>query len=368
MINRLPDLLYPQCPESYPEKGGEEVMELTLLLVEDEPLILKRLEAILKPRVKCVISVTSGEDALIAYRNERVDVVLSDLILPGMSGIELIDHLGDEKECYTIVMTGYDDASVLEELIKRRITFFMHKPLDITVKSQKELRIKEEMIRRQSVQASMGEMLSVIAHQWKQPLGIINAILADLQLDAIMSEKESLWLDRFGQIEKETDFLSNTVELFTNLFNPNKSSSIFYVGELIEEAVALYSHLIESKNIAISVDNRALSPFRGYPDELFHVLLIFLTNAIEAFDPEQNEKSLLIHAFEDNAGGVEAGAREKMFEPYFTTKPPGTGNGLGLYVAKMIIEGRGWGEIEFKEIEGGSRFGVCLSQQGGCDA
>lgn len=362
---------------------SEHIIDLNVLVVEDDIIALQWLESILNMRVKCVIGAKSAEEALSYYRQNAIDVVLTDLTLPGMSGIELIDRLYRDQRGYVIVMTGYDDTEVLQQLINRQITFFMHKPIEleqlfmvlsqveITIKSQQELAIKEEMLRKQSIQASMGEMLSIIAHQWKQPLALINSIVAELRLDEKLHQNE----EQLEQIEKQIIFLSDTIELFRNLFNPNKVPVPFSIDTLIQEALMLYRVPIESKHIAVMVDNGVEGSFYGYHDELFQVLLILISNAIDAFALNQREKWLSIRTwkkendlhlfFEDNAGGMSAEVREKIFAPYFTTKQTGKGCGLGLYVAKMILEGRGWGMIDIQTLPNGSRFVLQLAHREG---
>ncbi|MBN2871225.1 MAG: hybrid sensor histidine kinase/response regulator, partial [Campylobacterales bacterium] len=363
----------------------DQTIDLNVLVVEDDIVALQWLESILQKRVRRIIGVESAEKALQVYQNELIDLLLTDLTLPGMGGVELIDCIHSKKQCCTIVMTGYDDTHTLQQLINRHITFFMHKPIEIeqlflilsqveiNIKSQRELAIKESLLRRQSVQASMGEMLSIISHQWKQPLAVINSFVAELQLKEISDEGEKNYGNELDQIEKQIVFLSNTVELFTNLFNPHKVPTPFCIDDLIDEALLLYQVPIESQNIVISVNNPVRGDRIGYHDELFHVLLILLSNTIDAFDPDQHDKSLFINVweqnnllyltFEDNAGGISVEIIEKIFEPYFSTKPVGKGSGLGLYVAKMIIEGRGWGEIDIQSIPDGSRFILRLIQK-----
>lgn len=360
------------------------IMDLQVMIVEDDILALQWLEKILVNRVKQIVTATNGVEALKRFEEGNIDLIITDLMMPDMSGIELIDSIQRIRTCSVIVMTSYNDSETLEQLVNRHITFFLHKPIEVEQlylmvshvdeihTAQRELAQKEGLLRKQMVHASMGEMLSVIAHQWKQPLSIINAIVSELQMEAMVKDAENLdYTQALEHMTTQIAFLSDTMELFRNLFNPNKQPSTFRIRDLLDQATELFQSPLTFSNVEIEIHDTTTGLFRGYPDELFHALLIMMSNAIEAFDPAQRVKKIAIRiaeecerlhlSIEDNAGGMSPDVIPKIFDRYFTTKAHNKGTGIGLYIAKMIIENRCCGTIDVEPIPSGSRFNIRLS-------
>ena len=241
----------------------------------------------------------------------------------------------------------------------------LEKRINHEVKKNRE---KDNILFQQSKMASMGEMIANIAHQWRQPLAIINTIVA------IINEKnnrgditqENL-TKKLNEIEIKTIYMSQTIEDFLSYFKPNKSRKVFLLHETIDNTLLIINQLISKNNIKLSVNIEKELKLNGFEDEFIQVLIAIITNSVQAFK-NQKDKIILIDAtkknnqiilsISDNAGGISEDIIDKIFEPYFTTKHKSQGTGLGLYMSKMLCENSMDGVLSVENIKDGVKFSV----------
>jgi len=242
-----------------------------------------------------------------------------------------------------------------------------------------ESKIKEEidkstkhqtMLMHQSKLAQMGEMIENIAHQWRQPLAQINSYV--LLIDLALSEhdlKELNIEDKLLEIESLTAYMSKTIDDFRNYFHPNKNKNTFEIVKAIEKSYDIVKGLIKTNHIKVSLDIQDGLKSDSYLEEMQQVILTLLNNAIEALVSMRIElPEIFIQAYEkkgeifisigDNAKGIDEEMQEKIFEPYFTTKHKTQGTGLGLYMAKMIIENGFNGRLSVQNRLNGAYFTI----------
>ncbi|WP_210004294.1 PAS domain-containing sensor histidine kinase [Arcobacter lacus] len=206
------------------------------------------------------------------------------------------------------------------------------------------------MIMQQNKLAQMGEMIENIAHQWRQPLAQINSsvILIDAMLEKY-NFKDAMVENKLTEIESLTSYMSKTISDFKNFFNPNKKKTIFKVEEAVQKASDVLKGLIHSYHIQMEISVEKDLKINSYLGELQQVILIIVNNAIDALIlMNVHFPKILINAYtdnenivisiEDNALGINSDLLDKIFEPYFTTKHKAQGTGLGLYIAKMVVE------------------------------
>jgi len=217
-----------------------------------------------------------------------------------------------------------------------------------TKEIRREKKQQDSVLVKQSKLASMGEMIALIAHQWRQPLSTINGIVLNIDIDHRKGDLNSENLDHLlNQIEERTAYLSKTISDFTEFFSQNKRRDTFYIKEIIVKA----KQLTVSENVIIVYKDLKTIQFTGYKSELIQSLLILLNNAIYACQKNMEsiesgviniESSLtnnrLKLTIEDNGGGVDTKDLKTIFNPYFTTKDAQHGTGLGLYILKLIVE------------------------------
>lgn len=229
---------------------------------------------------------------------------------------------------------------------------------------EKEKEEKEKLLVQQSKLASMGEMIVSIAHQWRQPLAEINGIVMNLDLDYQNKKLDNIRFQKhLLDIENTTQHLSETMNDFMDFFNPKKEINHFAITELFEHTINLV-HMSSQNRVKIVYDIDNNIDMYGYRSELIQVLLILINNSIDAFvtsdivnpkiDMSATKKDDYIYfRIEDNGGGIPIKIIDKIYEPYFTSKPKTQGTGLGLYILKIIIEKSMLGEVSLKNSKDG---------------
>ncbi len=246
-----------------------------------------------------------------------------------------------------------------------------HDELELKVGERtRELRARDEMLLMQSRQAAMGEMLRNIAHQWRQPLNSVGLILQSLTLlyDAGELDRKSL-VAMEGQVMELIRHMSRTIDDFRDYFRPDKEKAPFHVGRAVEKTVSLVEAGFRNSYIATEVVMKDEPVIVGYQNEYSQVLLNILHNARDAFengeisDPRVSiaigrENGRSVVRISDNAGGIPEEIMHKIFDPYFTTKGPDKGTGVGLFMAKAIIEKNMGGRLTVRNTGRGAEFTI----------
>ena len=232
---------------------------------------------------------------------------------------------------------------------------------------------KDELMSKQMRLAQMGEMISMIAHQWRQPLSTISAIIASTQLDlSLKHEEESELYQDMDKVTEHIQFLSDTIDDFRHFFNPKKSRDTVKIDTLLNSALGIIKQSLIRESIDLICEFEGLQkPMKLYSSELVQVFLNLIKNSMDALIEHKQVKPYIlirgreyedksIVSFEDNGGGIPSAITDKIFEPYFTTKDEMNGTGLGLYMSMMIIEEHCNGHIIVENIEEGTRFTIVL--------
>ncbi len=258
----------------------------------------------------------------------------------------------------------------LEKMVEKEIE---HR-LEVQKDALEEREKNEQLLLQQSKLAMLGEMIGNIAHQWRQPLMQLSAIL--MYLDAY-NEKGKLTSDKLICKIKDgnsiIDFMSRTIEDFRNYYKPEKQKEEFLIKESIDSALFIVNSALKHANIKVntkfsSKDLRLIS----YKNEFSQALLNIITNAKDVLilrkiknpiiniEIKDYDNYLQISLF-DNAGGIDEKIIGKIFDPYFTTKHQSQGTGIGLYMTKMIIENNMSGNIKVENYRDGAKFIIKLN-------
>ena len=259
----------------------------------------------------------------------------------------------------------------LEALVeeKTRALREINEHLEETVAQKvEELIKKDEILTIQSKQAVMGEMISMIAHQWRQPLNTITLTISNLQIKYMMGIKieDEVLSSSLDEINETIGYLSETIDDFKTYFHPDKKSDIVKLEDLLFKAILFVQPRAKADRIEIRVITKPSFEVSVYANELIQVLLNILNNAIDAYrdteserkfieiSTQKNETSFRIE-IKDGAGGIKQEIISKLFEPYFSTKGK-NGTGLGLYMSQMIIEKQFNGKLLVESREDWTRF------------
>jgi histidine kinase len=230
-----------------------------------------------------------------------------------------------------------------------------------------ERNMKDRAFLMQTRQAQMGEMLSMIAHQWRQPLAIMSALISRQKIN-IMLERYTLEdiVHSFDEMEKQVQHLSRTITDFKDFFKPDKETAMTKSSQIVSKTLELIEHTLMNKNINVEVSHQHDEAYRTYENELIQVMLNLLKNAQDACEEKKilkplirirtdQEEGFVLLRVEDNAGGIDPQILSALFSPYATTKKE-NGTGLGLYMSKTIIEEHCHGTIRVENTAEGAAF------------
>jgi signal transduction histidine kinase len=245
------------------------------------------------------------------------------------------------------------------------------------LRNQKEEAIEKyesqrTLLELHSRQAQMGEMISAITHQWKQPLNLIMIMLKEIQMTSSKAgEKISQEIDaEISNMKSVILAMSSTMDDFKNFFSPSKKKIVFSPILTIQNILSMFGKEYSHAGITFEISGSQELRVLGKENELKQVLLNLFNNSKDAFyshniknrkivvKVEKENKFLLIY-IKDNAGGISGDILGKIFEQHYTTKGD-SGTGIGLYICKKIIEESFAGKITVKNIEGGVTFTIEL--------
>lgn len=245
--------------------------------------------------------------------------------------------------------------------------------LELRIQQEIDERTKQEqLLIQQSKLAAMGNMIGNIAHQWRQPLSEINAILMLIQVRQKFEDFDEVFLtQKIHECNKITAYMSNTISDFQNFFKPSKAKEFFEINEACTRASAILHASLKYHSIIFAFDASEEIKVLGYPNEFAQALLNILSNAKDVLIDRQidmpyikmsvkNGHKFTLIKIEDNGGGIALEYMDRIFEPYFTTKHAKQGTGIGLYMTKMIIENSMNGIIAVHNTEEGVLFTIKL--------
>ncbi len=231
---------------------------------------------------------------------------------------------------------------------------------------------QDKLMYQQSRLAQMGEMLSMIAHQWRQPLAAISATSALIKLKASMDKLDNdTAIQKALDISKFSQHLSTTIDDFRDFFNTHKECKNTNLNDIVNSVLQITESAIGNKNILLQKELNCHKTFKSYPNELKQVILNLLKNAEDTLLEKKIKNPTIIIAtymkesnyileISDNAGGVPDNIIDKIFDPYFSTKIKKNGTGIGLYMSKIIIEEHCSGKITVENGADGAIFKVIL--------
>ncbi|MDF1876484.1 HAMP domain-containing histidine kinase [Sulfurimonas sp. SAG-AH-194-L11] len=270
---------------------------------------------------------------------------------------------------YTLFQVLY--MSVVLMIISIIVYFYQNKidKAKNVIKMQvHELTKKDRLLSLQSKQAVMGEMISMIAHQWRQPLSTVTLSISDIQLKKMLGkEVDDKFMDKALQdISDTVVYLSDTIDDFQTYFAPNKTLSEERICEIINRAVNFTKARMNSARISFKFKECNDGLIQTYSNELVQVILNILNNAIdELLENKKDKASISIRVLEksnsfdifikDNGRGISPENLESIFEPYYSTKGK-NGTGLGLYMSQMIMEKQFNSQIEVISSKEGTEF------------
>jgi len=248
--------------------------------------------------------------------------------------------------------------------------------LESKVKKEVEKnREKDNQMIQQSRMAQMGEMMSMIAHQWRQPLSAISATAIAIKLTVELDKLDTdELLTRVTNISSYAQHLSSTIDDFRDFFKPHKNKIEISYCDIIDGVLDIIKVSIENKNIKLILETECKESFLTYANELKQVVLNLIKNAEDVLlDKEIENPYIKVKTFQDednyilkvcdNAGGIPNKIIDKVFDPYFSTKMEKGGTGLGLYMSKTIVEEHCNGKLTVVNGDEGAIFTIAIKKE-----
>ncbi|SMP86454.1 Histidine kinase-, DNA gyrase B-, and HSP90-like ATPase [Epsilonproteobacteria bacterium SCGC AD-308-E02] len=279
------------------------------------------------------------------------------------------------QEITTIANVANEMISHISQYIQELKSFNTLLEYQVNEEIQK-VQKQEKIIVHQSRQAAMGKMLESIAHQWRQPLNIIGISVANLEVQAMLGTIENKDLIKKLQlISLNTNYMSDTIDDFRNFLSPNRNIVNFNLKNSIGEVLTIMDAELQNKKIKCTIKEEQSVNSAGVENEFKQVIFILIHNAKDAVISEMEKKkrdsgnifitisqknNTAIIDIEDNGGGIEEDIIPSIFDPYFSTKFASQGTGIGLYMAKNIIESRMQGTLSVKNTQDGCCFTIEL--------
>lgn len=233
---------------------------------------------------------------------------------------------------------------------------------------EKENRQKNGIIHHQSKMVVIGKLLNMISHQWRQPLSQINSVTLDMYLsqkNGFLDENDLK--NKINAIENTTQYLSQTIDDFTNFFVPETEAKNFLVNDAIEHCINIINPSINHINLQLTYNSS--HNINGYITLFQQVILSIISNSIDIFNTKNiTNPSIDIKTYDkeqftfveisDNGGGILEKHISKIFDLYFSTKNNKKGSGLGLYIAKEILLQHFNGDIFVANFNNGVKFTI----------
>ncbi|EJF07755.1 signal transduction histidine kinase [Thiovulum sp. ES] len=347
-------------------------------------------------------------------RGEKIPIVILDMRMPKMSGFETAKKVRDiDENVIVIIITAYSDVSMSEIRfqLKNGIYYFkkpfnedeLYSLVDSALKQWNHLqeiiqlkdalnknnifledRVKEEVeksrdkdriIARQQRLSYIGEVLSSVAHHWRQPLNQLTLLIEDLNDGYKYGDLNQEYFEKNSEdMVKIVNYMSKTIDNFRDFFAPNEQETIFPVAEAIENALELYDLSIKHDSINIELDVDSNLKIKGFVNEFSRVVVSLVENSHDAILRNNIElpkikisvtqKNDLVNVkIIDNAGGVSEEFIEKVFDPYSTIKNQTKGTGLGLFFCKVVVESHMNGNIGIENFENGIAVEMSFMEQ-----
>ena len=382
---------------------------LKVLFCEDDKIVRDTIEKLFRRFFDDIDIAIDGEDGLQKFKSKKYDIVITDINMPNMDGLEMLKYIKEiDSSVSCIILSAHNEINHFMKSIKLGVDGYIIKPiameqfldvlnkvinkiklehdniiykndleqlnknLQIEVDSAVEdIRIKDALLSQNSKMAAMGEMIDSIAHQWMQPINTIGITLQSLGIEleyGTLTDQKIKELIEKGNLQIE--HLVNTIEEFRAFFRPNSKVELIPLKAIIDSSLLLLKDILIKNNIQIEIIGDTTATIKVNPSEFKHIIINILNNAKDAFNNQNidkenrqikfeinKESNNIILLIEDNAGGIPVDIINRIFEPYFTTKNPDKGTGIGLYMVKQIAQ-KNHTDISVSNIQNGACFKI----------
>jgi len=372
---------------------------LKILYVEDNEDTRDIIDDLLEDIFGEVIVAINGEDGIAKFDNS-IDLIITDINMPIINGIDMLKKIKQQNQMVSsIIISAHNDTSYFTETIALGVDGYLLKPITydslqtslvsilekIYLKKEilnhkkilekkldnqiTQLQQKDKALIQQSKLAAIGEIIDIVAHQWKQPLN--NISLKTNMLEQMHKEDEFV---PFKEIQKcnqgvtrQVKHLITTIDEFRGFLRPNTNMNVCSTSSLYKSIELLLKGELIKNQIELTIEDSNYE-IRANENELKHIFISLISNSKDAFNlndikkreikikTSQKDDKIIID-YIDNAGGIDESIIDTIFEPHTTTKEKIGGTGIGMYMVKMIVDKYN-GKIDLKNENNGAFFRI----------
>jgi signal transduction histidine kinase len=351
-----------------------------VLVVEDNADMRRFLARLLGQHYQ-VATAVDGEEGLAKARNELPDLILSDVMMPRLSGYDLVQKLKSDprtRPIPVILLTAKRGVDPALEGFAHGADDYLGKPFNTRellarIRAQLRLRDLSQQLAQAQKMSMLGTLAAGLAHEVRNP---VNAILNSLPVvrkalarggngDASVAAANEL-LEIIAEGATRIDGIVGDLLHFSHLDQAEVKSWDPRAG--IETTLGLLAH--RTAEITVHREHLFEGTIEGRPGQLNQVLMNLLDNAARAAGPGgavwvrcQRDAAGIRITVRDNGPGIPPEILSRIFDPFFTTREVGQGTGLGLHLARQIVEAHG-GTIAASSVPGkGATFTVWLPER-----
>ncbi len=329
-----------------------------LLLIDDEESVRKVLGLYLRSKGYEVITAADGKEGIELFQQESPPIVLTDVKMPGMDGIEVLKKIKQiSPETEVIVITGHGDMDLSIKALQLDASDFITKPvaneaLSVALKRAEErtetrrvLKASHEYLRQAEKLIAIGEISDKVAHEIRNPLMVIGGFAKRLRKKASMRLGEEKYAGIIANEVTRLESFMNDILLYSGQIPLERKE--LNINKLISEVLLLFDKELTQRGISVSTSfGESIPLIRVDRKKLGEVFINIIINAIHSMEKGGNltvqteyvkEKipNTTRIAISDTGKGIASDLLDKVFDPFFTTKT--VGSGLGLTVAREII-------------------------------
>jgi len=351
---------------------------LQILYVEDDPDIQESTIIILEIFFDKVITASNGLEGIEKFKNHTIDIIITDINMPFMNGLDMAKEIKKiDMNVPILISSAYNDTNYFLEAITIGVEGYLLKPLDLeqfkqglykainAIRIQREHKLYQDKLKNRLVQKSkilleqsklvaMGEMIDIIAHQWKQPLNsiVMHASMIESSLESM--DKEALqneFQECYSNLNMQIDHLLETLNEFRTFFRPNNTLEVVSIQSIIDSTLVLLKDELLSHQIQIHVECDPKLSLKVYPNDIKQLFINIIINAKEAMvnnNVASNQREIFIKCYKQNShiilqiknsgSSIDESIIENIFNMNFTTKQESGGTGIGLYMCSLICE------------------------------
>ncbi|MFE8596976.1 ATP-binding protein [Archangium violaceum] len=345
-----------------------------VLIVEDEPEIRAFLRQVLKPYYR-LLEATNGEEGLKAAQKERPDLIVSDVMMPVMSGMQMLAALRGSPETVDmpiIMLTARQEVDAKVEGLSMGANDYLGKPFsprEMLARIEAQLRLRDAAVRAAENErlAATGLLTSGFAHEVRNPLnGLMNALLPLRESLTSGSPDTAMAVAMLDLIEECGQRIRGLAEGLLSFVRTGSKAVAVDLGASLDASVQALSWRLPP-GMKVERDYQLPEPVWGDPGSLNQVWVNLLDNAVRAIGPDGVVKVATARDGEDavvsiidNGVGIKPENMDRLFQPFFSTRDAGEGTGLGLALCQRIVLRQGGRIRVFSELGKGTRVEVRL--------